>query len=184
VTTHGCQYETGYRCWPPLLRHFVPTLHKFRYTFRKEGHRLLGEPLFHCLTNRLIGIEPPALQSLLQWPKHVIVTRRWSRTPQPKRRSVSRVAWAACARALSWSIKTLRASFPVIQGQLLALLRMRLCFTWTTLVVTYSTRNFSGSISYGLDVAGGWKSVKLGRLLRALGNFLNNVQFYFENKIK
>jgi hypothetical protein len=52
----------------------VPTLRKFRYTLRKE-HGLLDEPLFHCLTNRLIGIELPALQSLLQWPKHVIVTR-------------------------------------------------------------------------------------------------------------
>jgi hypothetical protein len=31
---------------------------------------LLDEPLFHCLTNRLIGTEPPGLQSLLQWPKH------------------------------------------------------------------------------------------------------------------
>jgi hypothetical protein len=49
-------------------------LHKFRYTLRKR-HGLLDEPLFHCLTNRLIGIEPPALQSLFQWPKHVIVTR-------------------------------------------------------------------------------------------------------------
>jgi hypothetical protein len=34
----------------------------------------LDEPLFHCLTNRLFGIEPPALQSFLQWSKHMIVT--------------------------------------------------------------------------------------------------------------
>jgi hypothetical protein len=57
------------------LQALVPMLHKFRYTLRKEGHGLLDEPLFHCLTNRLIGIEPPALQSLLEGPKHVTVTR-------------------------------------------------------------------------------------------------------------
>jgi hypothetical protein len=66
--------------------------------------------------------EPPALQSLLQGPKIAIVTQGWSRTPQPKRRGVSRVAWTACGRALSWSISTPRASFPVIQGQILSLL--------------------------------------------------------------
>jgi hypothetical protein len=38
-------------------------MQKFRYTLRKEGHGLLDEPLYHCLTNRLIGIELPALQS-------------------------------------------------------------------------------------------------------------------------
>jgi hypothetical protein len=71
--------------------------------------------------------EPPhrnwtaALQSLLQGPKHVIVTRGWSRTPKPKRRRVSRVAWAACGRVLSWSISTPRARFPVTLSQLLAL---------------------------------------------------------------
>jgi hypothetical protein len=43
----------------------------------------------------------------------------------------------------------------------------------------------SGSISYGLAVAGGWKSVKLEKLLYTyvLGNCLENVQFYFGNKI-
>jgi hypothetical protein len=106
-----------------------PNMYKFRYTLRKEGHGLLDEPLFHCLMNRLIGIEPPALQGLLQWPKRVAITRRdwvyeggWSRTPHTKRRRVSHVMWAACGRALLWSISTPRASFPVIQGQLLALL--------------------------------------------------------------
>jgi hypothetical protein len=53
----------------------IPTLHKFRYTLHKEGHGLLDEPLFHCRTNCLIGIEPSALQSLLQWSKYVIVTQ-------------------------------------------------------------------------------------------------------------
>jgi hypothetical protein len=41
----------------------------------------------------------------------------------------------------------------------------------------------SGAISYGLALAGGWISIKLGKLLRVLGNCLNNVQFYFGNKI-
>jgi hypothetical protein len=77
---------------------------------------LLDEPLFHCLKNRLIEIEPPALQSLLQWPKHGIVTRGFSRKPQPERRRVSRVTWAACGRALSWSISTPQHSFPVFIG--------------------------------------------------------------------
>jgi hypothetical protein len=84
---------------------------------------LLDEPLFNCLTNRL------SFKSLLQWPKHVIVTRgdigavRWviQITPANTER-VSHVAWAACGLALSWSISTPRESFPVIQGQLLALL--------------------------------------------------------------
>jgi hypothetical protein len=49
-------------------------LQKFRYTLHK-GHGLLDEPLYHCLTNHLIGIELPDLQSLFQWPKHVIVTQ-------------------------------------------------------------------------------------------------------------
>jgi hypothetical protein len=35
----------------------------------------------------------------------------------------------------------------------------------------------SGSISHGLAMAGSWMSVKLGKLLHALGNCLNKYNF-------
>jgi hypothetical protein len=44
-------------------------------------------------------------------------------------------------------------------------------------LLMYFTHNMSRSISYNLAVAGGWKSVKLGKLLHVLGNCLNNVNF-------
>jgi hypothetical protein len=39
-------------------------------------------------------------------------------------------------------------------------------------------------IPYGLALAGGLKSVQLGKLLHVLGNCSKNVQFYIGNKIK
>jgi hypothetical protein len=50
-------------------------------------------------------------------------------------------------------------------------------------LLIYITHNISLSTSYGLVVAGGWKSEKVGKLLRVWGECLNNVQFYFGNKI-
>jgi hypothetical protein len=150
VITHGWQYERGYRYWLPLFRHLSQRCTSFVIPSAKKGHVLLDEPLFHCLSNCLIEIELPALQSLLQWPKHVIVTRGDIRAVRgviqnnlAKTRRVSRVARAACGRALSWSISTPQASFSVIQGQLLALLphasmfHLNNPYTWK-LYITYS----------------------------------------------
>jgi hypothetical protein len=49
-------------------------------------------------------------------------------------------------------------------------------------LLTTFTCKMSWSNSYGLAMAGGWKSVKLRTLLHVLGNCLNNVKFYFGNK--
>jgi hypothetical protein len=121
VTTHGWQYETGYSYWPPLFRHLSQRCTSFVIPSAEKD---TGCWMNRCSTaSRTASLELNCLpvRIFLNGP-NVIVTRGWSRTPQPKWRRVSCVAWAACGHALSWSISTPRVSFPVIQDQLLALL--------------------------------------------------------------
>jgi hypothetical protein len=118
LTTHGWQYETGYRYWPPLFRHLSQRCTSFIIPSAKDT----GYWMNHCSTASRTACPSESSSRAV----HMIVTGGWSRTAQG----------VPCCVGSMWACVIVENKHTPRQFSSFYwhCCRMCLCFTSTTLI--------------------------------------------------